>query len=67
MKKNMYDTTYSLKPILGSTQFKLGNKEVDILGNNIKIDDKLYELGDEEWKLLTIKDPGGLKDYSDKA
>ena len=48
MKKNMYDTTYSLKPILGSTQFKLGNKEVDILGNNIKIDDKLYELGDEE-------------------
>ena len=45
----------------------LENEEVDILENNIKIDDKLYELGEEEWKLLTRRDPGGLKDYSEAA
>ena len=67
MKKNIYDTTYGLKPIEGSNQFKLGNKVVDIIGNHIKIDDKIYELGEEEWKLLTLKDPGGLKDYSETA
>ena len=45
----------------------LGNKVVDIIGNHIKIDDKIYELGEEEWKLLTLKDPGGLNDYSETA
>ena len=28
MKKNVYNTTYGLKPIDGSNQFKLGNKKV---------------------------------------
>ena len=56
-------------PIEGSTHFQLGNKEADIhvLGNNIRIDDTLYELGEEEWKLLTLKDPGKLEDHNDKA
>ena len=65
----MYDTTYGLIPIEGSTHFQLGNKEADIhvLGNNIRIDDKLYELGEEDWKLLTLKDPGKLEDHTDKA
>ena len=61
----MYDTTYGLIPIEGSTQFQLGNKQVDILGDNIRIDDKLYELDEEEWKLLTLKDE--LEDYSEAA
>ena len=67
MKKNVYDTTHSLIPIEGSTQFELGNKNVDIFGDNIRNDDKLFELGEEEWKLLTLKDPGELKDYSEAA
>ena len=67
MKKNAYDATYGLKPIEGSNKFKLGNKKVDVLGNNIRIEGELYELGEEEWKLFTLRDPGGLKVYSDEA
>ena len=48
MKKNVYDITYGLKPIEGSYQFKLGNKKVYVLGNKIRIEVKLYELGEEE-------------------
>ena len=58
---------YGLKPIEESYQFKLGNKKVDVLGNNIRIKGKLYELGEEEWKLLTLIDQGELIDYSDEA
>ena len=36
------------------------------MGNNIKIEGKLYELG-EEWKILTLKDSGKIEDYSDEA
>ena len=46
MYKNVYDTTYGLKPIEGSTQFQQRNKKVYIFGNNIKIEGKLYELGE---------------------
>ena len=67
MKKNVHDTIYGLKPIGGSNQFKLGNKKVDALGNNIRIKGKLYELGEEEWKLLALKDLGGLNDYCEVA
>ena len=28
---------------------------------------ELYELGEEEWKLLTLRDPSELKDYSEAA
>ena len=56
MKKNVYDTTYGLKPIEGSNRFELGKKKVDIDGDNIKIEGKHYELGEEEWKLLPLKD-----------
>ena len=66
IKKNGY-TQHMVKPIEGSNQFKFGNKKVDTLGNNIRIEGKLYELGEEEWKLLTLKDTGGLEDYSDEA
>ena len=45
-KKNVYDITYGLKPI--EDQFKLGNKKVYVLGNKIRIEVKLYELGEEE-------------------
>ena len=67
MNTNAYDTTYGLKPFEGSNQFKLGNKKVYVLGNNIRIEGKLYELDGEEWKLLTLKDPGGLKNYKKVA
>ena len=57
MKKNVYDTTYGLKPIEGLNQFKLGNIKVDVLRKILlKIESKLYKLGEEEWKLLTLKD-----------
>ena len=45
LKSSTYDDfahlcIYGLKPIGRSNQFKLGNKKVDVLGNNIRIEVK---------------------------
>lgn len=58
-----FDSTYGLKFDADTKTFQLGNQEVEIQDNKIIIGDYEYELNDNAWKLLTMKDVGKLSDY----
>ena len=53
-KKNI-DLTFGLYVQEG--KFKIGNKEVNIEDNDIKVDDKIFEGTPGFWELITSKDP----------
>ena len=53
-----FDHAYGIKPVEGSSTFRLGRKDVRIDGNNLIIDGKHYVGTEGVWKLLTLKDPG---------
>ena len=57
-----YDHAYGIKPIEGSSKFRLGRMDVTIDGNDITIDDKRYKGTEDLWKLLTLKNPGEISD-----
>lgn len=52
-----YDHSYGIRAIDGGTGFRLGNKDVTLIGADLKIEDTVYEGTDGLWKLLTKKDP----------
>ena len=60
-----FDHAYGIKPVQGSTNFKIGETEVQIEGNDLIVDDNRFEGTEDVWKLLTLKDPGAIGDYSD--
>ena len=53
--KNSIDTTFGLYAQQG--KFKIGNKEVNIEDNNIKVDDTTFEGTPGFWELVTSKNP----------
>ena len=63
-KKGDHDTTYGLKLDEESKAFRLGRENVMIEGDNIIIGDYEYQLNDDLWKLLTLKDAGKFEDYT---
>ena len=65
-KKGDHDTTYGLKLDEESKAFRLGRENVMIEGDNIIIGDYEYQLNDDLWKLLTLKDADKFEDYINK-
>ena len=59
-----FDNIYGLKYDPEKMTFKLGTKEVEIEGNNIHTDEHEFQLNENVWKLLTMKNVGKLNDYS---
>ena len=59
-----FDSTYGLKYDPEKMTFRLGTKEVEIEGDNINIGEHEYQLNENVWKLLTMKNVGKLNDYS---
>jgi hypothetical protein len=57
-----YDHAYGIKPIEGSSYFRLGRKDVKINGNDLFIDGEQYKGTEGLWKLLTLKNPGNVSD-----
>ena len=64
-KNKDHDTTYGLKFDVDSKKFLLGQKNVEIEGDNLIISNYEYQLNDDLWKLLTLKNVGKFKDYTE--
>ena len=59
--KKSIDLTFGL--YVQNGKFKIGNKEVNIEDNNIKVDDKIFEGTKGFWELVTSKNP---KNYTEE-
>jgi hypothetical protein len=53
----LYDHAYGIKPVEGSTSFRLGRMDVQIEGDDFTIDGIKYVGTEGLWKLLTLKNP----------
>ena len=53
-----YDHAYGIKPVEGSTDFRLGRMDVEIEGDDFIIDKEKYKGTEGVWRLLTLKNPG---------
>ena len=58
LKDRNRDTTFGIRKEEGIP--KIGNKEVEIFNNNIKIEDEIFEGRTGLWELLTSKNPEGF-------
>ena len=54
----LYDHAYGIKPVEGSTNFRLGRMDVKIEGDDFIIDEEKYKGTEGVWRLLTLKNPG---------
>ena len=64
MRKDI-DNVYGLKfPEEGSNMFKIGNVPVEVIGNDLIINNRLYRMNDNLWKLLMLKNPGKAENYN---
>ena len=54
----LYDHAYGIKPVEGSTNFRLGRMDVQIEGDDFIIDEEKYKGTEGVWRLLTLKNPG---------
>ena len=59
--KKDYDYAYGIRPIDGSSKFKLGSHDVKIDGDDLEIEGEKYTGTPGLWELLTQKEP---KDYT---
>lgn len=63
-KTNLTDTTYGIRR--EGNKFYIGNKEIEILNDDIIIEDKTYKGTVGLWELLTLKEPNNyIKDDLD--
>jgi len=57
-----YDHAFGLKPVEGSTNFRLGRMDVKIDGDDLEIDEQPYKGTEGLWKLLTRRMPGEVSE-----
>ena len=57
-----YDHAFGLKPVEGSSMWRLGKMDVKIAGNDFEIDNQKYRGTEGLWQLLTLKQPTNYTD-----
>ena len=57
-----YDHAFGLKPVEGSSMWRLGKMDVKITGNDLEVDNNKYKGTEGLWQLLTLKQPTNYTD-----